>query len=59
MPITKFEGVLKLLHEVDVVDNDAVMAGIYSECSTREIVAYIQRFSKPGKISYLNLTPVP
>ena len=52
MPITKFE-------EVDVVDNDAVMAGIYSECSTREIVAYIQRFSKQGKISYLNLTPVP
>jgi len=34
-PLTKFEGGLNLLHEAD---DDAVnMAGIYSDCSTREI----------------------
>ena len=36
-PLTKFEGGLNLLHEVD--DDDAVLwPGIYSDCSIREIL---------------------
>jgi len=34
-PLTKSEGGLNLLHEAD---DDVVMAGIYSDCSTREII---------------------
>ena len=34
-PLTKFKGGLNLLHEVD---DDSYMAGIYSDCSTREII---------------------
>jgi len=36
--LTKFEGGLNLLHEV--VDDAVVMAGNYSDCSTREINNY-------------------
>ena len=34
-PLTKSEGGLNLFHEAD--DDAAVMAGIYSDCGTREI----------------------
>ena len=34
-PLTGFEGGLNLLHEVD--DDAVILAGMYSDCSTREI----------------------
>jgi len=37
-PSSKFEGGLNLLHEAD---DDEVMAGIYSDCSTREIIIIV------------------
>ena len=35
LPLTKFEGGLNLLQEVD---DDAVIWQVYSDCSTREII---------------------
>ena len=39
-PLTKFEGAWNLLHEVD---DDSHMAGIYSNCSTCEIINSVRR----------------
>ena len=38
-PLTKFEAGLNLLHEAD--DDAVILAGIYSDCSTREIIIII------------------
>ena len=48
-PLTKFEGGLNLIHEVD---DDSQVAGIYSDCSTREMNKFAQAYS-----SVVPLTP--
>ena len=40
-PLTKFEGGLNLLNEA--VDDAVIMAGIYSDCSTRETTNLARR----------------
>jgi len=38
-PLTRLEGELNLLYEAD--DDAVIMAGIYSDCSTREIIIIV------------------